>query len=55
MKAYIKNGEIQIEVTRKEADAIIAYIEDYLIWFKAVAIPLYARVFAPSNSAGEKE
>ena len=48
----IKVGdEFRVKMSRREARKMVAYLENYLAWFQAVAVPLYAQVFAPSNTA----
>ena len=51
MQIINDNGELKVKLTKREAEQCIAELEAHLAWFEAVAIPLYARVFAPSNNA----
>ena len=41
--------EIYIELSDEEIQNLIDYIQDYLVWFREVAIPLYAEVFADES------
>ena len=51
MQIINDNGELKVKLTKREANQIVAELEAHLAWFEAVAIPLYAKVFAPSNTA----
>ena len=51
MQIINDNGELKVKLTKREAKQIVAELEAHLAWFEAVAIPFYAKVFAPSNTA----
>ncbi len=51
MQIINDNGELKVKLTKREANQCIAELEAHLAWFRAVAIPFYAQVFAPSNNA----
>lgn len=49
MQIINDNGELKVKLTKREANQCIAALEAHLAWFQAVAVPFYAKVFAPSN------